>query len=139
MSRVAAVHCDRCRTSADVALLRRRSNNYGGGGGMNVWISPTDFFFFTVSICLAALMQHAVPSMYRHAATCKVSLRESAGVTFCRDIASCTTAKIHNWHASCGNDMTIVRAQDPYYMRRRRYAYGYQGNAMQVLFKIKFC
>lgn len=30
-------------------LLRRRSNNYGGGGGFNVWVSPTDLFFFTVS------------------------------------------------------------------------------------------
>jgi hypothetical protein len=27
--------------------LHRRSNNYGGGG-FNVWISPSDFFFFTV-------------------------------------------------------------------------------------------
>lgn len=41
--------------TAVTPLVCRRSNHYGGGGGFNVWISPSDFFFFTVRHCTTPL------------------------------------------------------------------------------------
>jgi hypothetical protein len=45
----------KCLPTDAALLFCRRSNNYGGGGGFNVWVSPTDFFFFTVCTFYEAL------------------------------------------------------------------------------------
>jgi hypothetical protein len=99
-------------TNGCCILFGRRSNNYGGGGGFNVWVSPTDFFFFTVcSFCIAS-------KLYRQYATVLHSLRALLA------LSELMRPPVHVVHH-------ILRVQDPYYMRRRRYAYGYQGNALQ--------